>query len=46
MVRRLSVVGICGREVGYLFLVFFGRNVRNFLMEIDEVGIWRDNELK
>lgn len=43
---RLLVVGTCGRELGHSPLVALGIKARYFLMETDEAGTQRDNELK
>lgn len=43
---RLLVVGTCVRELGHTPLVPLVMKARYFLMETDEVGTTRDNELK
>lgn len=44
--RRLLAASTCGRELGHSPLVPLGRKARYFLMETDEAGTQRDNELK
>lgn len=44
--RRLLAAGTCCRELGHSPSVPLGRKATYFLMETDEAGTWRDNELK
>lgn len=46
MSRRLLAASTCGRDLGHSLSAPLGREARYRLMETDEAGTRRDNELK